>query len=308
LYDYDSDSGASLIQSALTEENLGWGGWHPPDDGSWKRIAINPSWFAMLTPTIPALGAGWFDILPGNRTTLETVLGLLYPLSSDSATTASFTNNLTYDGYVHSATEHMVSTIIADGISRSGSQLNLNYARQALDPLFQGNFTAVTLEIAKGMVRQGGPLISQEPFYTHPGDNFTKFTMQANYHGFVMAAQGWFDWFCVAVLITHGLLALGHTVWVVWHGTTGEAWDTITELTAFAMISPRPRESLANTAAGVRKFATVGQMAWVETVGGQEENGDANSSGGAEQLQFMVAKKFQARQDARVVSIGKKYG
>ena len=299
LYDYAADRGSALIETALTEEDFGWGGWQQPGNESWSQIHIDKSWFEILTPKVPAMGARMLQQLEGNRTTIENVLSLLFPDSNDPIKRAGFSSTLDLDPAIFDAIEHMISVVVADGISRSGTYYNLNYTAQALEPLVKGGYSGVTEDMAHEIVRTGEAPSDREPFNLRPNQHYTKLVMQANYRGWVMTTQSWFDWCCIVLLFLHCLLAIGHTLMTCIKGVTSEAWDTVSELTALAMVSPAPQDKLTNSCAGIRKVSTLVQTARVEAIAK-----DDTAQGGSEQLRlrfFELGEKrdqnMQAKED-----------
>lgn len=303
LYDYAADRGSALIETALTEENFGWGGWPPPGNESWPQIHIDKSWFEVLTPSVPAMGAKMLQRLDGNRTTIENVLSLLFPDSNDPTKGADFSSTLNLDSSIFDAIEHMVSVVIADGISRLGTYRNLNYTAQALDPLVPGGFAGVSDSIAREVVRSGEAPSNREPFNLRPNQQYTKLVMQASYRGWVMTTQSWFDWCCIVLLFLHCLLAIGHTLLTCIKGVTSEAWDTVSELTALAMVSPAPKDKLTESCAGIRKISTLAQTARVEAI----EKTDA-SQGGSEQLRLRFFDPGEKRNPNSEAKEDEKYG
>ena len=114
--------------------------------------------------------------------------------------------------------------------------------------------------------------------------------MRAYFTGCVMATVGWFDYFCVVLLLLHAVLALNHTLIVVWWKETSETWDTIPELVApLQKSAPHPGNVLKNTSAGIQTFRTIGKLARVETVpleNGCQRNTGAKVLGSKLQLRF----------------------
>ena len=96
-----------------------------------------------------------------------------------------------------------------------------------------------------------------------------------------MTTQSWFDWCCIVLLFLHCLLAIGHTLLTCIKGVTSEAWETVSELTALAMVSPAPEDKLKDSCAGIRKVSTLAQTARVEAIAKTDAGG-----GGSEQLRL----------------------
>lgn len=300
-YDFAVDQGRELMETELFDTSWDYGSFIPPRDGTWRRIDIDPSWFMIFAPTLSDTDPQNKAPHLGNRTTLESLLNLV-ALPRRDTYSPSFGD---YTLYTTTMMEHVVSTFVADGLSRVGSHLTHNYSAM-LEPLLSSGFTAKT---AKAMVRLGEPLESFQPSgLASGGGNLVPMVMLTTVNGYVLGAVGWFDYFCIAVLLLHALFALGHTIWVLWHRETSDAWDTIPELLALAECSPPPEvDALANTCAGVRKFRTMARVAWVEEVG-STGNGGSTAVVGKEQLCLRFKRDGQSRRDGVPAKVGKGYG
>lgn len=243
-----------------------------PNQAYPRIIHIDPSWYELLAPVLSdaAIYGQGIQSSGFNRSTLERLLEsvLLWqrgqPLNS----------NLPLD-FGHLSTirnvEHIISTLFADGLSRSGSHFHVHANRL----LGNGDWGALVSDesTARRYVHIGGP---QEVFpkpSVLSGHESTRMEMTVTYTGYVMALQDGFDYFCVGLLLLHVAIALFYSVWVFCRKEIMEAWDTVPELVALAQNSPPPEEGvLNNTCAGIRTFRSMGRVAVVETqADGNEE-------------------------------------
>lgn len=178
-----------------------------------------------------------------------------------------FRSNLPLD-FGHLSTirniEHIISTLFADGISRSGSHFHVHAHRL----LGNGDWGALVLDesAARRYVHIGGP---REVFPKPPvlsGHESTRMATTVTYTGYLMALQDGFDYFCVGLLLLHVVIALVYSVWVFCRKEIMEAWDTVPELVALAQNSQPSEEGvLNNTCAGIRTLRSMGRVAVVET-------------------------------------------
>lgn len=219
------------------------------------EISLDVSWYDLFSPVIPESMAGTREAGTGNQTTMERILE------------AARSGDPTYVLQI----QQTVATAMADGLSRSGMIPNRDINR-ALGAWEFGDWGVSDETLARKLVRYGKPLESHSLPEALQDRNTTRMEMQAEYTGYAMIARDWFDFFCVAVLMAHALIALGHTLFVCWRRETSSAWDTILELVALAYKSPPPADSevLSNTCAGVSSFKTISAVAWVEESGEAE--------------------------------------
>ncbi|KAF4977198.1 hypothetical protein FZEAL_6226 [Fusarium zealandicum] len=247
----------------------------PPNNASMETIRLTTDWYDMLAPILPdeaPESLPWLPVRGSKRSTLEVLLSLLF--NKDLSPQTEF--------------ENLIATTFVDGISRSGLIPNRNASR-FLEGWGFPDFTVKNESQARSLVRKGDPVqIFSEPEILK-GGNMTRREMKAIYHGYVMTATGWFDYLSIAGLLMHAVIALLHTILVIFKRRTSGAWDSILELVTLTQRSTPPPESLlSNTSAGVQSFKTVKLIAWVEA----PENGttsatdDKSIPGGELQMRF----------------------
>lgn len=277
-YSFEKDQGGSRAEIEIDDDGFGWGNFVAPRDGSFKRIDIQPTWLDLAAPRLDEPEEDKRYAFPANRTMLESLLSVVvqkYPFDDQSAVVMS---------------EHVIATILADSVSRVSSHQTSNYS-SLLEPVLSTPWTKSSFN---SLVRVGDPVEA----VPRPSGDVTKLTMRTFLQGYVMAATGWFDYISVALLLSHALIALLFTLWVVlWRRTTSDVWETIPELLVLAQNSPAPKgDVLANTSAGIRQWGTPAAMAWIEDCSKDDE-----SVGGAplkEQVRLRFREDVDEKRDA----------
>ena len=74
--------------------------------------------------------------------------------------------------------------------------------------------------------------------------------------GYSFKASATTDYLAMAVIIFHMTIALGHTIWCLYFGTSSGFWDTIRETLTLAQNSRPANYVLASTGAGIKKGRT----------------------------------------------------
>lgn len=259
------------------------------------EIKIHPSWFNRVAPVMSdELVAATSDPImspaQANQTTLEKLVDITY------------FSHLTNQG----AFQIVISTVVADGLSRSGLIPNINGSRFL--SWSYGERGVSSDEIAKKLVKKGDP----EEAFGKPSilqnGNSTRMIMRATYTGYVMTASGWFEYFSIVILLVHAAIALAHTIWVVFfRKETSGAWDTILELISLAQMSQPPGSIMANASAGIRSWKTVKLVAWVETRRDGNSFAGQNDDQGRE-LQLRVDENLTGRDGRLKPVVGNSYG
>ena len=282
-YDMDGDSERVVMGVQLDDPGFGWDVFRPASDGSWKRAVMSNEWFQAFNPVLPPYTGLTTGAALANQTTIDYVLNTLSlaPLG-DHDTTYAY--------------EVALASMVADGISRTPSSLTNDYAQMF------GQFSnhPINLTDAKKFVRLGSPLESFRPATVQ---NLTQLQMNVSQNGLAIAAIGWFDYFCIAILLLHALIALTHAFWVVFKSKeTSDAWESIPELMALGINSERPQATgvglLNNTSAGIRTWVPLQSIVQVQLVeqGGKE----------AAQLRFRDTAS-DVRYVDEIIEVGKSY-
>ncbi|RFN53302.1 hypothetical protein FIE12Z_2452 [Fusarium flagelliforme] len=266
-YDFSSDQPRSTVDSKVDVEAYGWARFKPPNDGTWRRINITAGWLSALNVELPGTGQANGT---RNQRTIESIL----EVASDRPL-GDMDSNL--------MREFALAVIVADGLSRSSSWLTTNYG-STFEPLVSEPWNKSS---ATTLVRLGGPKNTPK---SGTSTNNAKLHMQMELHGYAMSAESWFDFLCIVVLLTHTMIALGHSVWVVWHRRTSDAWENITEVLTLGLNSDRPGQTgepgLENTSAGIRTWVPTGQIGWIEAIDGNTSTSTALDRPEELQLRF----------------------
>ncbi|KAH8894664.1 hypothetical protein GQ53DRAFT_643452 [Thozetella sp. PMI_491] len=253
-YEYITGTVRNLVTTKLDIEeshgHLGYSHIKPLDDGSMPMIRLSPSWYDIVAPVLPVelnFAANITPLAGARQTTAEKLTSTIFHTNS-----------------VKPEFENIIATVIADGLSRCGLIPNYNASR-FLEAWPYRDWTIEREDLARTLVRYGEPKESFPAPKILQSGNMTRMVTRARFTGYVLSSTGWFDYLCIVVLLTHSVLALAHTLFVVWRGETSGAWDTILELITLAKTSRPPSSPiLANTCAGIKSFKTVGLIAWVE--------------------------------------------
>ncbi|RSM18240.1 hypothetical protein CDV31_002966 [Fusarium ambrosium] len=124
----------------------------------------------------------------------------------------------------------------------------------------------------------------------------TALKMNVSITGYAMAAMGWFDYFCIAVLSIHVAIAAGHIIVLVRWGKDSSAWESIPELVALAMNSEPPERvgeaAFNNVSAGIDTFGPRQMVGWVEAV---DDNATQGVTTGTQLQQTNERQKLQLR-------------
>lgn len=245
-YDFGADQPRSVIDSEIDFNGFGWGWFVPPNDGTWRRINVSAEWLDALNPEIP----GEDQLETGSRpqTTIESILQ-----ASAHGSLGDQDSTL--------LRELALAVTIVDGLSRSSHYRTTNYGSM-FEPL---GLEPWNKSSSKSLVRLGGPT---NTLGAEQETNNAKLKMRIQIHGYAMSVVGWFDYLCIAVLLIHTIIALAHSIWIVWHRRTSDAWENITEMLALGLNSERPdltgEDGLSNTSAGIRTWVPTQQVGWIE--------------------------------------------
>jgi hypothetical protein len=245
---------------------------NPPRDGSLSPIRLRESWYNLLSPTVPD-GILDDNLFRGgrNQSMLERIMDVM-----------SFEDGIEYIGYQRRRFQATISLVFADGISRAGSfrHKGTRWLRNPVLPI--GGIYNFTETQARALVRKGNAkFMTEKPEILHPFST-TEVTMKAYCTGYVLSAStSWFNWFSIATLSLHAILALYNSIWVIaFRPRTSNAWDTIPDLLYLAHRSEPPVEPiLMNTSAGTRSFRPLALIAWTEVM-------DQGSGSGGKRLQM----------------------
>ncbi|KAJ4127883.1 hypothetical protein NW768_008163 [Fusarium equiseti] len=266
-YDFSTDQPRSTLDSEVDVESYGWGRFTPPNDGTWRRINITAGWLSALNAEIPGTGHA-------NGTRQQRTIESILEVASDRPL-GDIESNL--------MREFALAVIVAEGLSRSSSWRTTNYV-STLEPLISSVWNKSS---ATTLVRIGGPENIADP---GTSGKTAKLNMQMELHGYAMSAESWIDYLCIVVLLIHTIIALSHSVWVVWYRRTSDAWESITDVLTLGLNSERPgqtgEDGLKNTSAGIRTWVPTRQVGWIEAIDGNTSTSTALDRPEKLQLRF----------------------
>jgi hypothetical protein len=221
-------------------------------------VTLDPSWLHLLTPTLPPT-----DPTSPGMTTLETIL-------SHGILPADLWDNTWF--------EHIVAMIVADGLSRFGSQHVMNMTNP--DPR-QWHKLSVPSFNRTGMLLSSRR--AQDDHRTDAPANSVGGWFVVYVYGFSYYPGNTSDKLSLIPIAAYLLLATLHilytTLWISISGRhgTSSAWESVTELLLLCQNSPPPSEhsSLNNTAAGVTHLKTYKSVVRIRAVPSEDGLGPA---------------------------------
>ena len=229
----------------------------PTTNDSWRKITFDKSWLDTLTPTLTTVSG--VDATR-NATTLDLIIentALLTGLSKNGVTQTEAWNTPA-DLNRTVSLEWILASLVADGLSRTGSASVLN----TTGPMHQWTLNDYNMasDFQDQLFSKGSPLI--KPSFTPLRTNRVEITIT----GYSYQAGTITDYLAIAVLLIHALMAIIHTVNVIITRQSSGCWDSVTELLALALNSRRATTALPNTCAGIRELDTYGKIAVVRAI------------------------------------------
>ena len=216
----------------------------PINSDFWTRISMDTDWLQGLAPSAPME----FQKDPTrNTSTLESILmdmGFAADLDQRQLTQTEVWNTMIPGGFNRTVSlEWTLANLIADGLSRVGSARVLNTTGPIASwvPLHYDKSNDYSEQILAG----GNPLIK-------PPDPVVEQEVSVVINGFALLASSITDYLAISALLLHALMALIHTIELVWTRQSSSCWDTVTELLALAQKSRPAPHVLKNKAQGSR--------------------------------------------------------
>jgi hypothetical protein len=208
---------------------------NPVNDSTWRRITTFSDYLAATTP-----------VISNNLTTLEDIINRTIPNFIDINSLKDYFHNDSMT--LVSLVEHITSTLLVDAIARTGSNL------QSTMSFIQANIESSS-DSATGIT---GPALVPPPGSTDTGPNatITWMKMETSISGYAYMMSSFTSYLAIVVLLTHSLIALCHTVCILWTRKTSGTWETIPELVALAQNSCVANTTLEGTGAGIKNWGT----------------------------------------------------
>ena len=237
-----------------------------PNHSAGTSLIMDNNWLKRLAPPVPDPENDFNMWKPSTLEDIASAAGIITGLPQSSLEAQLKQWNTENPGSTNRTTflEYLIGTVIADGLSRSGS--SRLYNTDSPDP--QG-WTLASLQWSPNHrynLLRGGDAVQK------PSGNFTTLTASVSIIGYSFLANATTDYLAMAVLCAHALIALTSVIWTVWKRNGSGCWDTITEVLVLAQNSRPAAKALMNTCAGIGKLKTYSQKAEIRVTSVDENN------------------------------------
>jgi hypothetical protein len=228
----------------------------PANDSTWTPISASLEYLQGMTPPFSNTSS---------LTTLEKILIDSIPrLFSTDYNFLNNTGNLTTNFIPF--VEHVISTMAADAIARTGSSLQrpaYNIYGGPMSHPFENGFcnASSATGVSTSSIADNLGLDLSAPS--------TPMIMETYVIGYAYLISGFGMYVAAGILLLHMGIALLDVFWILGTRRTSTAWDKITELLVLAQNSP-PTEAFVNTAGGIRKKRTFQAVGKIEQPPGSE--------------------------------------
>ena len=170
-------------------------------------------------------------------------------------------------------TEYVLAAVFADGLSRVGSFRIYNTTVSPITSWLVQNYTNVLDDDSlSSILLRGGQQVLLPAF---PANQFTRLKTKEHIYGYCYKSSSISDYLAIAVIVTHLVVAVSHTIWILCRRETSGCWDTAAELVALAQNSRPALPMLSNTCAGIkepRTFAHVARIRVAKTGNGPDDH------------------------------------
>jgi len=265
-----------VLTDVFTDSYTFWSGWYPWNiqfgsrSPSWTpvgpqeplsptngRIALGTEWLNLLTPpasVVASQNGSW------QPSTIESILDtagladIATPWNGTTLTDDWLNGDLLSNGGKTRLLEAVICSVLADGLSRTGSHRVFNTTGPSSEwPLAMYNPRAdFNRRILNGQTAFETPNI--------PSTNLTTLHARMEITGFAYRAS-LASYLSMAVLLTHMIMALIHILWVVGRKRTSQSWSSISELLTLSQNSQPAFHALRNTGAGIHCFDSFARVA-----------------------------------------------
>jgi len=245
-----------------------------------RPVSLDDSWLGILTPSAPETRS------EGGKDTSNTLESLLVDTSYANAIVDLRTRpQMLWDGSTSSCVEGMsnvsltdtevwnddacgkgakreyleflISSLVADGLSRYGSHRVYDMQPDLRDWTIHQPSVDKSTRLLKSLPNSPPPLPDRVPQ-----------SLRIDAEGYAYFASTTTDYLALAVASAYIIIAGAHLLWMLWPGNlSSSAWDTITQLLVLCQASPPPVSSqLDNTAAGIDHMRTYATVVRIRTV------------------------------------------
>jgi hypothetical protein len=211
----------------------------PVEGPNWRTVSISQGWLSTLTPQIdPNLDAGW------------TTLAKTFTAAGFDNSTGMVSNSWSSLG---STIETTIATVIVDGMSRIGLSNNGGNIYHVMDRYnwvqYMKDKNGQRYENWNRFLR--GQDVVLYPIGVSPED-LTKLNWSVTVSGLAYQADSLPYYLALGVLLLHALLAVGHTVYMLYTRRSSDTWQTFEEMLILGQNSrPGFGGKLKNTCGGM---------------------------------------------------------
>ena len=291
-------SGVAELASDVTyEQSLAfsvsnWNVFPAVDDGKWRTVRLGIDWLNTLTPEL------------ANFSYWNTLSSIFTEIGLDNNT-----DLISNWGDVGTMMAAVISTVVADGMSRSGYEKNGGLGNTTYAPW---PLSYMPGQESWSPIIAGSYMLPPDDIADESATDRVKMYWSVAVTGLGYRANSLAYYLALAVLFVHVVLAFGHIIWVcrTCKRETSTAWSSLTELITLALRSVPPDSTLDNAAAGVKRFKMFEDPVFIRRTSKQALNGGAphqavatQSSGEVE----MILGTDYAPDIHKTVVIGKTY-
>lgn len=281
------DAGSDAIYKAPSFSVLDQGVFPALSNGNWRTVRLGLGWLNALTPE-----------LANNWNTLSSTFS--------EAGLDNKTGLITHWGDVGRDIAAIVSSIVVDGMSRSGfeksggfenktllSSNNSLPGSESLDSILEGSY-----ELPFAWDNTGN---TTSRYKIHWSVAVTGLGFKANSLAYYLA---------MALLFIYAVLVFGHIIWVFKTNELSTAWSSLTDLIALALKSTPPQSVLDNASAGIERFKTFQEALRIREINTQASNRGTTFQNGAVQSIYgaeMILGMDYLPSEHKMIITGKSY-
>ncbi|KAK3934019.1 hypothetical protein QBC46DRAFT_429396, partial [Diplogelasinospora grovesii] len=235
------------------------------NDGNWRTVRLGIDWLSALTPELDNATSAW-----------NTLASILTGMGLDK--------HIVDDSDVASMIAAAVSTVVADGMSRSGYEKNGDGNDSSSRPMSDEE-----LEASYEPMLAGEYVLPSIHEFFDDGNATDKTEM---YWSVAVTGLGYragdsaANYLSMAVLFIYIILALGHTIWVLYTRETSTAWSSLTDLLTLALMSRPPDSGLENASAGMERLKTLQTPIRIRALTDKASGGGISPLGGGAAVQL----------------------
>ena len=161
-------------------------------------------------------------------------------------------------------TEYVFAAVFADCLSRVRSFRIYNATVSPITSWLVQNYTNVLNDDGlSSILLRGGQQVLLPAF---PANQFTRLKTKEHFYGYCYNSSSISDYLAIAVIVTHLVVAVSHTIWILCRRETSGCWDTVAELVALGQNSRPALPMLSNPCVGIKEPRTSAHVARIRVV------------------------------------------